>query len=608
MSGTTSEIPVRAGVPVAETWDLATIFPTVDDWEHGLENGRALLDTAAAHRGHLATSPARLRQALDDLSAANVAIEHVIVYAFLQRDEDTADGDRNARYERAMNLAVEAGEKLAFVKPELLALDEATYAALVGSPEVATYHHMLEEMGRHRPHTRSIEIEELLAQNYEVARISRDAFGSLDNADLDFGTVTGEDGEEIALTKGRVQLLLDSKNRDVRRNAYTAMANAYLGHKQTIATLHAGSVRTDAFYARARNFPSARASALFDDAIPESVYDSLIEAVRDSTPAISRYLDLRRSMLGIDDLAMYDTYVPLAPQPERQYSIGEALEVVTAGMAPLGPTYATDFRRLVDARMIDWHETKGKRSGAYSAGAYGTRPVILMNWNGTTDHVFTLTHEAGHAMHTFYADANNPYHDAQYPIFTAEVASTVNEVLLTWHLLDQIGEDDLPERFAILNRFADTVSGTLLRQTMFAEFEHLTHQMAEAGVPLTFEALQELFGGLIDVYLPGVQNDDLARITWGRVPHFYRAFYVYQYATGIASAIALAGMIRDGGQPAAERYLDLLRAGGSDYPLELLKRAGVDLTTPDPVKAALVEFDRTVAEMQRIADSGALGA
>jgi oligoendopeptidase F len=594
----------RADIPVEETWDLSTIYTDDDQWESAFAEVRNLLATAVAHRGSLGESAARLRRAIDDVMALRQTLERLAVYAILRKDEDTADAEALARYERATALSIEAGEALAFVQPEVMAIDPQRLDTFLADPVLAPFRHLLDDMLRHRPHTRSVEVEELLAQSADVARTSRDAFNALDNVDLDFGVVHDDEGMPIALTKGRYQVLIESKNRDVRRTAYEALVGQYHAHQHTLAQLHAGSVRKDVFFASARNHPSARAAALFADNIPESVYDSLVAAVREARPAIERYLDLRRRLLGLDALATYDLNVPLAPQPERRYTIAEARTLVLDALHPLGPDYVRDLTAGFDARWVDWHETKGKRSGAYSWGVYAEPPVILMNWNGTEDHVFTLAHEAGHAMHSLYADAAQPFHDAGYSLFTAEIASTVNEVLLTWHLLRETPPDDGATRFAILNRFADTIHGTLLRQTMFAEFEHLTHTASESGQPLTLESLNAIYGELVDAYLPGILNDDYARLGWSRVPHFYRAFYVFQYATGISAAVALARAIRDEGAPAAERYLAMLRAGGSDYSLPLLQRAGVDLTTPDPVRAALQEFDDVVAEMTRLVDSG----
>jgi oligoendopeptidase F len=337
------------------------------------------------------------------------------------------------------------------------------------------------------------------------------------------------------------------------------------------------------------------------------VYDTLIETVRNQAmPIVERYMDLRRRALGLDDLRSYDLRVPLAPEPKKQYSYSEGKEIVLNGLGALGERYVGDLRQGFNARWVDVHETKGKRSGAYSWGAYGAPPVMMMNWNATLNDVFTLAHEAGHSMHTFYSQRAQPIQYSGYSIFLAEIASTVNEVLLSWHLLGQEEGQEPVQRFGLLNRFADTYFGTVVRQSLFAEFEQQTHAMVEAGAPLTPDVLNEMYGSLYEAYTPGVEIDDAIRITWARVPHFYNAFYVYQYATGMSSAINLATAVRDEGEAARERYLEMLAAGGSDYPLAVLKRAGVDLETPAPIKAGVEEFDRVISEMEQLADEGVL--
>ncbi|MGH2532011.1 MAG: oligoendopeptidase F [Thermomicrobiales bacterium] len=598
------EVLTRDQVPVEETWDLTKLYPTDADWESAATLAKALVATAAGHRGHLDESAARLRQALDDVMAAHQVVERLNVYASLRRDENTADTDALARYERAVAVAIEGGQALAFLQPEILAISEARLADFMADPSLATYRHMLDDINRRRPYTRSIEVEEILAQGAEVTRTARDAFAALDNADLTFGKVRDDEGREIELTKGRYMMLMESKDRNVRRLAYDTLIGAYDAHKHTISSIHGASVRKDVYQARVRHHNSARETALFDDNLPAAVYDSLIAATREARPAIERYLSLRQHILGVDPLEVYDLYVPLATLPERTYEYREAVGVVLDGLSLLGDDYVSMLGSGFDARWVDVRETKGKRSGAYSWGTYGAPPVILMNWNGTMDHVFTLAHEAGHAMHSHYSTNNQPYHDAHYSIFLAEVASTVNEVLLTWKLLDETSADDPGTRFSILNRFADTIYTTLVRQTMFAEFEQKTHELVESGQPLTLASLNDLYGLVVEAYCPGINVDEQAKLGWSRVPHFYRAFYVFQYATGISSAVAIARAIRDEGAPAAARYREMLRAGGSDYSLSILQRAGVDLTTPEPVREALREFDRTVEEMERLHATG----
>lgn len=608
MSTATIEQATRQDVPVEETWDLSSYYADDAAFEADLARIPELVRAAASWQGKLGESAANLRNALDDIMAARQTISRTTTYAHLRKDENVADPERAAAFERAIGTAIQASQALAFFQPELLQIPEDAYDEFLQSPELEPYRHALEDAARMRPHVRSIEVETILAQSAEMARTAAEAFGALNDADLDFGTIENEDGETIQLTRSRYQLLLESKNRDLRARAYDRLMTAYENHRNTTGALLAGSIRNDNFYASVRGYPSARAAALMDDNIPETVYDSLVEAVSSSTGIIERYYRLRQRLLGIDQLALYDLYVPLSPAPGRRFTISEAVDTVLASLSALGDRYTGDLRTLFSKRTVDWHETAGKHSGAYSSGSYGADPVILMNWNGSTDHVFTLAHEAGHQMHTFYSHANNPYHYAGYSIFLAEVASTVNETLLTWALLEQTPRDDVQERFAILNNFADTISGTLIRQTMFADFEHRAHMAAADGQPLTPETLSEIYGGRTELYRPGVLNDDRSKLEWSRVPHFYRAYYVFQYATGISAALAIASRIRDGGAREREDYLAMLAAGSSDYPIEVLKRGGADLTTPEPVYAALRVFDETIGEMEALADSPSFSA
>jgi oligoendopeptidase F len=599
-------VPTRDQVALEDTWDLSEIYPEESAWEADAERMSALIKAAANHHGALGKSAARLRQALDDIMTLRQTLERIRVYAALRRDENLANSEALARYERSVAMAIEAGEALAFVEPELVGLPAKRLDDLRADPLLAPYEHMLDDLARRRPHVRSAEIEQILAQGADVARAPSDAFTALDNADLTFGRVRDDTGHEVELTKARHALLLRSKDRETRRQASETFTRAYLDHRHTLAALHGASVRGDVFQARVRNHPSAREAALFGDNVPTAVYDTLVTSIRAARPVLARYLELRRQVLGLDELAAYDLVVPLSPEPEQHHDFREGVDLVLGGLGLLGDDYVADLRTGFARRWVDVHETKGKRSGAYSSGAYAAPPVILMNWNGTMNDVFTLAHEAGHAMHSFYADANLPFHEAGYPIFLAEIASTVNEVLLTWSLLEQTAEDDALGRFAILDRFAETYFGTVVRQTMFAEYEQRVHAMAESGKPLTVDVLNQIYGELYETYLPGVTVDDGVRVNWARIPHFYRAFYVYQYATGLSAAIAIAGAIRDEGEPARERFRRLLASGGRDYPLTLLAEAGVDLTSPDPIEAGLAEFEAIVSEMEQIVASGAL--
>lgn len=601
-----SDLLTRDQVAVEDTWDLDGIFPSIEAWEQALAESPALIEDVAAFRGRLGEGAPVVKDVFDALYRAEDVLGRVMTFASLRRDEDTTDVDRNSRYERAVAVAIEAGSVLAFIQPELISLPEGSLATLAADPQLATYKHLLDDLDRQRAHVRSEEVEEVLAQFSDVTRAPSDAFNALDNADLSYGKVKDEHGKEIELTKGRFAALQETRDRDVRKAAHLAYTQAYLDHSHTLASLYGSSVRKDVVGARIRGYESARQAALFDDNLPDSVYDGLIDTVRDGSDILQRYLDLRRRALGVEQLERYDLRVPLAPEPPRRYTYREGVDVVLRGVSVLGERYVSDLRGGFDSRWVDVHETKGKRSGAYSWGTYGAPPVMLMNWNGTLSDFFTLAHESGHAMHTFYANAAQPIHLASYPIFLAEIASTVNEVLLTWHLLAQEDALDPVVRFSLLNQFADTYFSTVVTQTMFADFEAVTHAAVEAGAPLTRDFLTETFGDLQRIYTPGVNVDERVAIGWGRIPHFYRAFYVFKYATGLSAAINIARAVRDEGEPARERYLAMLSSGGDDYPLDILKRGGVDLTTPEPVRIGLEEFDATVTELERLADEGVL--
>ena len=607
MTATTlADVPTREQLALEDTWDLTTIYSSEDAWQAEFEAIGDLLRSAVAFRGRLGESAELARQGLEAVFAVNLAVSRLAVYASLRRDEDTTNTEATARYERAVAASIQAGEALAFLQPEILTLPAETLRGLIADPALATYRHILEDLERRRAHVRSQEVEEVLAQFSDVTRSPSEAFGALDNADLSYGTVKDESDQEVTLTKARYGRFMESRNRDVRRNSHEAMSKAYLDHGYTLASLHGSSVRKDVVAARIRGYDSARQEALFDDNIEEAVYDGLLEAVQASRPVIERYLALRKRALGVDELRRYDLRVPLAPEPARHYDYREAVDIVLDGVGALGERYTSDLRRGFDSRWVDVHETKGKRSGAYSWGVYGAPPVMLMNWNGTLSDVFTLAHEAGHAMHTYYANAAQPFHNAGYPIFLAEIASTVNEVLLTWRLLETEAADDPVARFGLLNRFADGFDGTITSQAMYADFEHRTHATVEAGQPLTLDLLNDLFGTAVETYSPGVAVDENVRIGWARVPHFYRAFYVYQYATGLSAAINIATAVRDEGDAARERYLGMLAAGGSDYPMTLLREAGVDLSSPEPIRVAFREFDRVITEMEALERAGVL--
>lgn len=602
-----STVRLRSDVPVAETWDLSQMYESDEAWEAAAESVPAVVEGVTRFRGRFTEGPAIIREALDAYYALEETLGKLIVYALLRRDEDLTNTDSLTRADRAMQINVHASQHLSFVTPELVALSNDEMTAAIASDDLQPYKFQLEDIERGRAHVRSEEVETVLAQLSEVLGAPSQAMGALDNADIDYGTVADEHGNDIHLTKGRYAVVQEGRDREVREKASEAFHKQYHNHTFTFSSLYANSVKSDVASARIRGHESARDHALFGNNIPGGVYNTLVETVRqEATPVVDRYMQLRKQALGLDELKSYDLRVPLAPEIRKEYSFQEAIEIVLGGVGALGETYVSDLRNGFDSRWVDVHETKGKRSGAYSWGAYGAPPVMLMNWNSTLNDVFTLAHEAGHSMHSFYAERTQPIQYAGYSIFMAEIASTVNEVLLNWHLLDRPEGQDPVQRFSLLNRFADTYLGTVCRQTMFAEFEQRTHDIVESGGALVPEVLSDLYGELFAAYNPGVYVDDDVRITWARIPHFYNAFYVYQYATGMSSAINLAAAVRDEGETARARYLQMLAAGGSDYPMNVLKAAGVDLETAAPIERGIAEFDRVVSEMERLAADGVL--
>ncbi len=600
-------VRLRNEIPLEETWDLSQMFENDEAWEAAAAATPAEIEKVAEFRGRFSEGPAVIRQALDAYYRLEESLGKLVVYALLRRDEDQTKTESLTRADKAIQINVLASQQLSFVTPELVGLSAEEMAAAIASEELAPYRFQLEDIERGRAHVRSEEVETVLAQLSEVLGGSSQVMSALDNADIDYGSITDEDGNEIHLTKGRYAVVQEGRNREVRAAASEAFHKEYLNHTYTFGSLHANSVKRDVAGAQIRGHESARAAALFGNNIPTSVYDTLVTTVREkATPLVDRYLQLRKRALGLDELKSYDLRVPLAPEIRKQYSFQEAVDIVLDGVGALGEQYVTDLRDGFNSRWVDVHENKGKRSGAYSWGAYGAPPVMLMNWNSTLDDVFTLAHEAGHSMHSFYAENAQPIQYAGYSIFLAEIASTVNEVLLNWHLLNQPEGQDPVQRFALLNRFADTYLGTVSRQTMFAEFEQRTHDIVESGGALVPEVLSDLYAELFAAYNPGVDIDDSVRITWARIPHFYTAFYVYQYATGMSSAINLATAVRDEGDAARDRYLKMLAAGGSDYPMNVLKAAGVDLETSAPIERGIEEFERVLSEMEKLADEGVL--
>ncbi|MBO2519771.1 MAG: oligoendopeptidase F [Limnochorda sp.] len=597
---TTVEVPDRASIPEEDRWRLEDIFPNDEAWEAAFHELEGLIDKLAAFRGTLGQSGEQLLAFLQLNDEVGQRAEALWGYAHMRLDEDTTHPESQGRQARALNLLVRLESAVAFATPEILAIPpEQLERFLQETPGLEGYRHALDEIQRRRPHTLSEAEERLLAMAGEVGQSPAQIFQMINEADIRFPTVRDEAGREVEITHARFLKLMESRDRRVRRETFQGLYATYQKQRNTLAATLAAQVQKNIFFARARRFGSALEAALFPSNIPVSVYTNLIETVRQGLPALHRYMALRKRALGLDEHHMYDIYTPIVPEVTVRIPWQEAQELAAAALAPLGEEYVRVLREGFRSRWIDVYENRGKRSGAYSTGVYGVHPYVLLNYQETLDDLFTLVHEMGHALHTYFSNRAQPYVYANYSIFVAEVASTLNEALLAHHLLERW--DDRARRLYVLNHQLDTFRTTLFRQTMFAEFEQQIHQEAEAGRPLTAERLAELYGELNAAYHgPAVVNDEEIRLEWARIPHFYMNFYVYQYATGFSAAQALARRILEEGQPAVEAYLAFLSSGSSDYPLAVLQRAGVDMTSPEPVRQAIQAFHELVQELERL--------
>jgi oligoendopeptidase F len=593
----------RSEVPKEHTWDLEAIYASTAAWEADFEKVKAMIPELASFHGKLGESGQSLLGALKKRDEIYMLFSQVAVYAHMKRDEDNSNPQSQALVDRVTGLSAQLQAAGSYMTPEILEIpEEKLKQFLQETPDLGLYAFELEDTLRQKAHVRSEEVEELLAHASEVAGAPRNIFTMLDNADMKFPTIKDEEGNEVELTKGRYIRFMESEKREVRQAAFEALYSTYAKFKNTIGATYAASVKKDVFFAKARNYPSARAAALSDNNIPESVYDNLVETVNKNLPALHKYIQLRRKLLGIDELHMYDIYVPIVPEVNKKVPYEEAVETILAALKPLGEEYGQIAREgLTVQRWVDRYENVGKTSGAYSSGTYTTHPYILMNYQDSLDSMFTLAHELGHSMHSHYSRKHQPFVYAGYTIFVAEVASTFNEALLTDYLLKST--DDKKLQMYVINHQLESIRATLYRQTMFAEFEQITHKMAEERKPLTPDTLCEVYYDLNKRYYgtEGMVVDEEIALEWARIPHFYRAFYVYQYSTGISAATALSQQVLQEGTPAVERYLNFLKLGGSKYSIDLLKEAGVDMTSPAPVQQTLDLFSQLVDKMAELA-------
>lgn len=582
-----------------DCWAIEDLYSSDEVWELDFQSLTGDLKKFDRFQGHLAESSTVLLEALQEIDALNCRFEKIYVYANQRNHEDTG----NSRYQqlsaRAARLAVELEQALAFVDPELMqAGGERLESMIEENRELGGYRRKIEELLRMRPHILSKELEGILASAGEMARTPENIYSMFQNADLKFGCIF-VDGKETELTQGNYIRFMENRDRDVRRQAFQLLHRKYEEFQNTLAAAYSGNLAQDIFYAKVRKYPSCLEMALDGGNIPVSVYHRLIEAVHKKLPAMYRYVELRKKVLGLKELHMYDVYVPMVETADRRIPFEDAKEMVLEGLSILGDDYIALLKEGFSNRWIDVYENQGKRGGAYSWGAYGTHPYVLLNYQGNLNHVFTLAHEMGHALHSYYSDRAQPYTYAGYRIFVAEVASTCNEALLIHYLLDHAADDK--EKAYLLNYFLDQFKGTVYRQTMFAEFELLAHEKAEQGEGITARMLSELYSGLNRKYFGDqMVNDPEIALEWARIPHFYTPFYVYQYATGFAAAIAISNKILSGEPGIIDAYKKFLSGGSSKDCMDLLKICGVDMTKTEPVEQALDVFEKQIEELEKL--------
>lgn len=598
--GEIEKLPARSEIAEADKWALEDLFLTDADWEAAVKQLEEQLAQLKGYAGKVSASADALYAYLTLADETENLFEKVLVYSNEKMHEDMGNSTYQGYAAQAQAAATRLSAAEAFFEPELLAMEESRLQGFFKEdPKLEKYRLLIDRIWRRKEHTLSAAEEEILAKTYEMATAPDDIFSMFNDADAKFGTIRDENGKEVELTHGRFGGFMESSDRRVRKEAFEALYQTYDQFRNTLAATYSANVKKAKFYADVRKYPSALAAALAPGNIPTEVYDNLIETVHRFLPAMYRYVALRKRALGVEELHMYDVYVPLVADQTKKIPFAEAKEIVKRGLAPMGEEYVSHLEDGFDHRWIDVYENRGKRSGAYSWGAYGTHPYVLLNYQGKLDDVFTLAHEMGHALHSWYSNANQPYVYSGYLIFVAEVASTCNESLLMQYLLKE--SKDKKEKAYLLNHFIDQFKGTLFRQTMFAEFEKITHEMYAKGESLTAERLCAVYMDLNRKYFgEEMVSDPQIALEWARIPHFYTEFYVYQYATGFSCAIALSKRILEMGEAGVADYMKFLKGGCSKDPIELLKMAGVDISTPKPVEDALQLFEELVSELEEL--------
>lgn len=593
-----SEIPQRSDIDDEYKWNLEDIYPSIENWEDDYKFVESNLGKFDEFRGNLGKSGETIYKCFSLDEKISKILENLYVYAYLNKDSDTRVSEFQGLADRAASINIKYSEAVAFVEPELQKISEKKLKKFISKTKgLKEYTHYFDDLIRQREHTLSSEQEELLAMAGELYRSPYKIFEALTEADLVFPMVVNEEGDSVRLTRGRYQLMLLSSDPEVRRRAFLARTEAFDKIKNTNAAVLSSSLKKDFFLARARKYNSTIEMALGADNVPIEVYDNLLNTVYNHVGSINKYMELRKKVLGLDEIHLYDTAVPIVEDVDVKVPYEEAKEILEKAFEPLGEEYVSMIKKALNSRWIDVYETEGKAAGAYSWGTYTSHPYMLMNYNGTMDHMFTLAHELGHAMHSYYSDKTQPYATAGYALFVAEVASTFNENLLLDYLMKNT--DDDKQKLVLLDQWINNFLGTVFTQVIFGEFERKAHQMVQDGIPLTVESLNKIVHDIDEKwYGDVVVIDDGYALNWGRISHYYRTFYVYKYATSLCASTALAKSVLDGEEGALEKYMQFLQSGGSDYPIEILKKAGVDMSSPEPVEQAMQLFDSLVAQME----------
>ena len=600
MTTQTTTIPLRTEIASADTWDLTLLYPTEEDYQKALNELKALYPKLAEFKGHLRKSAKTLFDCLELEKSLDLIMERLRHYASLKVSEESSSNENLFRHAELTNLLTLVHETASFITPEIQAIPDQIFAEFSEDPLLQEWKLTLKKLRRYQPHTLSEQEERLLTLSAPVLRGYSETFSQLTNVDMKFGSIADKTGKEITLSQSSYLSLLHCPDRELRRRTFHQFYQEFDDHKYSLASAFASSVRANVFSAKIRNYPSAREASLFSDNVPVTVYDNLISTVRAHLSVLHEYYDLRRELLCLDDIHQYDTFVPLLNKAQTNVKFEEAIELVVTALKPLGSEYVDILQEGLNSRWVDRYETKDKRSGAFSSSSYGNPPYILMNYKTAVfSDVFTLAHEAGHSMHTWFAQKHQLFQDYSYPIFLAEVASTFNEELLTHHLLEMA--DDPMMRAYLIDRQIEDIRGTLFRQTMFAEFEKQIHEIEENGGPLTLDIFKEIYRELLEAYFgPRFAIDPELSIECLRIPHFYSAFYVYKYATGVSAAISLARKVLNGGTAEVEAYLNFLKSGGSKFPIDTLRNAGVDMELPETIENALKLFGKRVEELREI--------